>query len=49
VLNSADLGNVGATAALSVLVTAIVVLPGAALWVLSRPHAHSHSAHRPQA
>jgi iron(III) transport system permease protein len=39
VLNSAELGNVGATAALSVLVTAIVVLPGAALWVLSRPHA----------
>ena len=49
VLNSADLGNVGATAALSVLVTAVVVLPGAALWVLSRPHAHSHSAHNPQA
>ncbi|HEX6759746.1 MAG TPA: iron ABC transporter permease, partial [Propionibacteriaceae bacterium] len=46
VLNSAELGNVGATAALSVLVTAIVVLPGAVLWVLSRPHAQRHSAHR---
>jgi iron(III) transport system permease protein len=44
VLNSAELGNVGATAALSVLVTAIVVLPGAALWVLSRP-----ATHRPRA
>jgi iron(III) transport system permease protein len=49
VLNSADLGNVGATAALSVLVTAIVVLPGAALWVLTRPHAPRSSAHRPRA
>lgn len=49
VLNSAELGNVGATAALSVLVTAIVVLPGAALWALSRPQAHRHSAHRSKA
>ena len=49
VLNSADLGNVGATAALSVLVTAIVVLPGAALWVLTRPHAPRLSTHRPRA
>jgi len=49
VLNSAELGNVGATAALSVLVTAIVVLPGAALWILSRPHAHRPNAHRPRA
>jgi iron(III) transport system permease protein len=44
VLNSAELGNVGATAALSVLVTAIVVLPGAALWVMSRA-----GARRPRA
>jgi iron(III) transport system permease protein len=49
VLNSAELGNVGATAALSVLVTAIVVLPGAALWSLSRPHADRSNAHRSRA
>jgi iron(III) transport system permease protein len=36
VLNSADLGQVGVTAALSVLVTLVVMLPAAALWVLSR-------------
>ena len=36
VINSADLGRVGVTAALSVLVTLVVVLPAAALWVLSR-------------
>jgi iron(III) transport system permease protein len=36
VLNSVDLGQVGVTAALSVLVTLVVVLPAAALWVLSR-------------
>ena len=36
VLNSADLGRVGVTAALSVLVTAIVLLPAAALWALTR-------------
>ena len=45
VLNSADLGGVGVTAALSVLVTAVVVLPGAALWALSRRGGHSSSAH----
>jgi iron(III) transport system permease protein len=49
VLNSAELGNVGATAALSVLVTAIVVLPAAVLWVLSRAHAHGHGAHMSRA
>jgi iron(III) transport system permease protein len=36
VLNSADLGQIGVTAALSVLVTLVVVLPAAALWALSR-------------
>ncbi len=36
VLNSADLGRVGVTAALSVLVTAVVVLPAGALWALTR-------------
>ena len=36
VLNSADLGQLGVTAALSVLVTLVVVLPAAALWALSR-------------
>ena len=36
VLNSADLGRVGVTAALSVLVTAVVVLPAVALWALTR-------------
>jgi iron(III) transport system permease protein len=36
VLNSADLGGVGVTAALSVLITAVVVLPAAALWALAR-------------
>jgi iron(III) transport system permease protein len=36
VLNSADLGQIGVTAALSVLVTLVVVLPAAALWTLSR-------------
>ena len=36
VLNSADLGRIGVTAALSVLVTLVVVLPAAALWALSR-------------
>jgi iron(III) transport system permease protein len=36
VLNSADLGGVGVTAALSVLVTTVVVLPAGALWALSR-------------
>jgi iron(III) transport system permease protein len=36
VLNSADLGRVGVTAALSVLVTAVVVLPAIALWALTR-------------
>ena len=37
VLNSADLGGVGVTAALSVLVTVVVVLAGGALWALGRP------------
>ena len=36
VLNSADLGRIGVTAALSVLVTLVVMLPAAALWALSR-------------
>jgi iron(III) transport system permease protein len=36
VLNSADLGRVGVTAALSVLVTVVVLLPAAALWALTR-------------
>jgi iron(III) transport system permease protein len=36
VLNSADLGRVGVTAALSVLVTAVVVLPAIALWAITR-------------
>ena len=36
VLNSADLGQIGVTAALSVLVTLVVVLPAAALWALTR-------------
>lgn len=36
VLNTADLGQVGATAALSVIVTAVVALPGAALWAIGR-------------
>ena len=36
VLNSAELGRIGVTAALSVLVTLVVVLPAAALWALSR-------------
>jgi iron(III) transport system permease protein len=36
VLNSADLGRVGVTAALSVLVTAVVVLPAIALWAFAR-------------
>ena len=36
VLNSADLGRVGVTAALSVLVTAVVVLPAGALWAFAR-------------
>ncbi len=36
VLNSADLGRVGVTAALSVLVTAVVVLPASVLWALTR-------------
>jgi iron(III) transport system permease protein len=36
VLNSADLGRIGVTAALSVLVTLVVVLPATALWALSR-------------
>jgi iron(III) transport system permease protein len=36
VLNSADLGQIGVTAALSVLVTLVVLLPAAALWALSR-------------
>jgi iron(III) transport system permease protein len=36
VLNSADLGRVGVTAALSVMVTAVVVVPGGALWLLGR-------------
>jgi iron(III) transport system permease protein len=40
VLNSADLGGVGVTAALSVLVTAVVLLPAAALWALARPGGH---------
>ena len=44
VLNSADLGGVGVTAALSVLITAVVVLPAAALWALSRPHGHGRPA-----
>ena len=35
VLNSADLGRIGVTAALSVLVTLVVMLPAAALWALS--------------
>jgi iron(III) transport system permease protein len=48
VLNSADLGGVGVTAALSVLVTAVVVLPGAALWALSRRGGHTPSARRRQ-
>ena len=37
VLNSADLGRVGVTAALSVLVTAVVLLPAAALRELGAP------------
>jgi iron(III) transport system permease protein len=36
VLNSADLGRIGVTAALSVLVTVVVVVPGGALWMLGR-------------
>jgi iron(III) transport system permease protein len=40
VLNSADLGGVGVTAALSVLVTVVVVLPAAALRALGRPGGH---------
>jgi len=36
VLNSAELGRIGVTAALSVLVTLVVMLPAAALWALSR-------------
>ena len=36
VLNSADLGRVGVTAALAVLVTVIVVVPAGAIWALSR-------------
>jgi iron(III) transport system permease protein len=36
VLNSADLGGVGVTAALSVVVTVVVVLPASALWALGR-------------
>jgi iron(III) transport system permease protein len=35
VLNSADLGRVGVTAALAVLVTVIVLVPAGAIWVLS--------------
>jgi iron(III) transport system permease protein len=41
VLNSADLGRVGVTSALSVTVTLLVVLPGTALWVLGRRGAHA--------
>jgi iron(III) transport system permease protein len=44
VLNSADLGGVGVTAALSVLITAVVVLPAAALWALSRPRGNGRPA-----
>jgi len=40
VLNSADLGRIGVTAALSVLVTAVVVVAGAALWMLGRRSRH---------
>jgi iron(III) transport system permease protein len=47
VLNSADLGGVGVTAALSVLVTAVVVLPAAALWALARTGVRRPSAHSP--
>lgn len=43
VLNSAELGGVGVTAALSVLTTAVVLLPGAALWALTR-----RSGYRPR-
>jgi iron(III) transport system permease protein len=40
VLNSADLGRIGVTAALSVLVTVVVVVPGGALWMLGRRSRH---------
>jgi iron(III) transport system permease protein len=36
VLNSADLGRIGVTAALSVVVTALVLIPATAVWVLGR-------------
>ena len=40
VLNSAELGRIGVTAALSVLVTVVVVVPGGALWMLGRRSRH---------
>ncbi|MGI8459661.1 MAG: ABC transporter permease [Propionibacteriaceae bacterium] len=36
VLNSADLGQIGVTAALAVVVTAVVVVPGGLFWVVGR-------------
>ena len=36
VLNSEELGQVGLTASLSLLLTAVVVLPGAACWLVAR-------------
>jgi iron(III) transport system permease protein len=49
VLNSADLGGVGVTAALSVLITAVVLLPAAALWALGRTGVRRPSAFSPGA
>jgi iron(III) transport system permease protein len=49
VLNSADLGGVGVTAALSVLITAVVVLPATALWALGRTGVRRPSAFSPGA
>ena len=43
VLNSAELGRVGVTSALSVTVTLLVVVPGAALWALSRRGARART------
>jgi iron(III) transport system permease protein len=40
VLSSADLGRIGVTAALSVIVTVVVVVPGGALWMLGRRSRH---------
>jgi iron(III) transport system permease protein len=41
VLNSAELGRIGVTAALSVLVTVVVVVPGGALWMVGRRSRHA--------